>query len=719
MAGKNEGARANEAAGAGNVDHAALLNALPTGVAQLTVGGTLHYANETAQTLLGSRDNLANALGNAWSRKPDVIEGGGARFAVQWLPNGDGTLAILRNATDETDAIAQAEREARCDALTELPNRKAFAEEATVALREASDLGTEVALLMVDLDGFKPVNDALGHGVGDALLRNVAKRLATAVRDTDSAYRLGGDEFALLLPCPDPSFGDARWVSEAAAGRIIDLVSRPFLVEGQMVSVGASVGIAISEDGADAEELLRRADLSLYRAKDEGRGRHAFYRPGMDREMMERREREIALRRAITLERMELHYQPQFDLSEGLVTGFEALVRWRREDGTLVPPNDFIPLAEETGLIVPLGEWVLREACREAATWSSSVLVSVNVSAVQFEADLCSMVQEALMASGLAAERLVIEITESVLADSTNVVTSLHALREMGVRIAMDDFGTGNSSLAYLRSHPFDIVKVDQSFVRGAGDDERKSAIIRSVTQLAETIGMTVTAEGVETVGQLENVRADGCGSVQGFLVGRPIPSTDLSGFFEHAAEAFASSGATPSNTNRRVATEASDGEDGATVTTLAPPAPARDDEPIHRLVYQSVGKTYDSATDERQEIRRILETAQRRNGENGVTGALMFNGTHFAQVLEGRREVLEETFERIQMDPRHQDVVLLSFAEAETRLFPEWKMAHIGPATARIAELSGLTGFDRAALRGDDVASRLHDILARSSMVA
>ena len=704
-----------ESAPVRNVNHARMLDVLPSGVVHVSGSGDVAYSNRAARKLFGSDEQLHDAFSGAPQHRPPVLHVDDRRITVEWMRHGDGALALLRDGTDDANAVARAEAEARLDSLTELPNRKAFAEEANAALTEAAELSTEVAMLMVDLDGFKPVNDALGHGVGDALLRNVAKRLASAVRDTDTAYRLGGDEFAILLPCPDPSFGDARWVSEAAAGRIIDLVSRPFLVEGQMISVGASVGIAISEQGADAEELLRRADLSLYRAKDEGRGCHVFYRPGMDREMVERRDREIALRRAITLEQMELHYQPQFDLEQGVVTGFEALVRWRKQDGTLVPPNEFIPLAEETGLIVPLGEWVLREACAEAVTWNPPVQVSVNVSGVQFGSDLLGTVREALATSGLPADRLVVEITESVLIDATGATAALHDLRAMGVRIAMDDFGTGTSSLSYLRSHPFDIVKVDQSFVRGAGDDGRKSAIIRAVTQLAESVGMTVTAEGVETVGQLDNVRADGCSSVQGFLVGRPIPSGDMAEFFAQAADAFDLSGAVPMNVNSpRPAPGGADIDGGITNV-----APLQDNGPVHRLVYQSVSVGYGSAEEERSEIRRILATAQRRNSECGITGALMFNGRHFAQVLEGRREDVEETFERIQLDPRHQEVVLLSFGEVEGRLFPEWKMAHIGPATARIAELSGLTGFDRAALRGDDVASRLHDILARSSMVA
>ena len=441
--------------------------------------------------------------------------------------------------------------------------------------------------------------------------------------------------------------------------------------------------------------------------------------------MKERRDLEIALRRAVTLEKFELHYQPQFDLARGLITSFEALVRWPTEDGKLMPPNEFIPLAEETGLIVPLGEWVLHEACREAAGWNHPVSVSVNVSGVQFGADLLNTVREALAAAGLPAERLVIEITESVLINAADAAETIVALRELGVRIAMDDFGTGTSSLSYLREHPFDIVKVDQSFVRGEGDGARRSAIVRAVTQLAESVGMTVTAEGVETVEQLDSIRADGCGSIQGYLVGRPVPAQALNGMLASASEAFAGEPRGAEKVSRTAKDAMTPAVNRVGEAAPAPYAandvdePVVDTGPVHRLVYRSVAVLSGDANRDRHEVRRILATAQRHNTRNGVTGALLFNGQHFAQVLEGPQTAVEETFERIQQDPRHGDVVLLSFAPAEHRLFSSWKMAHVGPATARFAELSGLTGIERNALRGDQIADRLHDILVRSAMVA
>ncbi len=441
-------------------------------------------------------------------------------------------LACFRDVTGHLAAATASVALAMTDPLTGLPNRKLFGDRVEAALAggaqgapDATSGGT--AVLLIDLDRFKPVNDTLGHLVGDGLLRLVAARLRTVVRDADIVARLGGDEFAVLLsPIADAD------VLRPLAARIVDVLGRPYLVDGHLVNVSASLGFALSPaDGAVHDQLLRSADLALYDAKSAGRGRFAAFRPELDRRALARRSMEIDLRKALALHEFELHYQPQIDIETETVTGFEALLRWRNPTRGLVSPLDFIPLAEEIGLIVPLGEWVLREACREAVRWPSAISLAVNVSPSQFENGrrLLDAVSAALTSSGLSARRLEIEITETVLLrNETSVLDTLHSLRALGIKVAMDDFGTGYSSLSQLRSFPFDKIKIDRSFV-GDGDAlESQNAIIRAITALGTSLGMATIAEGVETQEQLARIRAEGCRSVQGYLFSRPVPTGDI-----------------------------------------------------------------------------------------------------------------------------------------------------------------------------------------------
>ena len=446
----------------------------------------------------------------------------------------DSWVASLEDVTVRRAAEADALKLAMCDPLTGLPNRALFKEQVNAALAgltrrgmglRASDDPEQplMALMLIDLDRFKPVNDTLGHAVGDALLRLVGNRLRSILRASDVLARLGGDEFALLLsPGPD------RAGLAAMAKRVVDVVGRSYLIDGHLVNVGASVGLALApEDGVEHDGLLRNADLALYAAKNAGRGTHSFFTPEMDARALRRRELEIDLRKALPLREFELYYQPQVDLESKAVVGFEALLRWNHPTRGLVSPADFIPLAEEIGMIVPMGEWVMRAACRQAARWPDDVSVAVNVSPHQFEDTprLVQTVAKALEASGLPGRRLEIEITESVLLrDEGAVLTALHALRSMGVRVAMDDFGTGYSSLSQLHSFPFDKIKIDRSFVKDRGDVAGQNAIIRAITALGVSLGMSTIAEGVETAEQLDRVRSEGCTSVQGYLFSRPVP---------------------------------------------------------------------------------------------------------------------------------------------------------------------------------------------------
>jgi diguanylate cyclase (GGDEF)-like protein len=412
---------------------------------------------------------------------------------------------------------------AQTDTLTGLPNRAFFLTRLDEVNAQMRGNGTTFSILLLDLDRFKNVNDSLGHGAGDLLLRQVAERLRSALRETDVLARLGGDEFAVI----QQGCTDQRACSTELAGRIAKLVTEPFFLPGHRVEIGTSIGIAIAPDhGSDQEQLLKKADLALYRSKGAGRNCFTVYDEAMSAELEARNVLEGDLRDAIARCQFELHYQPFVDIEGGRRCGFEALVRWRHPARGLIAPDQFIPLAEETGLIVPLGEWVLRQACADAANWPSHLRVAVNLSPVQFkEADLFNTICAALKDSGLPPERLEIEITESVLLErGAENHAFMERLKSIGVELALDDFGTGYSSLSYLTAFPFDKIKIDKSFIRNLNHRPHSSAIIASIVTLARGLDMSVTAEGVETDEQIERLTALGVNFAQGYLLGRPLP---------------------------------------------------------------------------------------------------------------------------------------------------------------------------------------------------
>ncbi|CAO4136345.1 putative signaling protein [Methylorubrum extorquens] len=415
---------------------------------------------------------------------------------------------------------------ARLDPLTGLPNRLLLRERLEEALARLKRNGEACALLLIDLDRFKPVNDTLGHPVGDALLLKVADRLRATVRPTDTIARIGGDEFIILQTgIRDPSD------IQALARRLVDLIGRTYMVEGHLLTIGASVGVAVAPgDGTTADILLKNADLALYRSKTDGRGTFRFFEPEMDARMQARRRLELDMRQALARREFLLHYQPQMNLENNRLTGCEALIRWRHPERGTVSPVDFIPLAEEIGLIVPIGEWVIRQACRDAAAWPAPLSVAVNVSPAQFKSErLVETILSALSTSGLPAKRLEVEITEGVLLqESEKTLQTLHRLRALGVRVSMDDFGTGYSSLSYLRSFPFDKIKIDRSFVKDLAAKPDGDAIIRAIAGLGKSLGMTTVAEGVETHDQMQRIRAEGCTDVQGYLISKPITADAL-----------------------------------------------------------------------------------------------------------------------------------------------------------------------------------------------
>ena len=434
----------------------------------------------------------------------------------------DAFMVAVVDVTERRKAEARIAHMAHHDGLTNLANRELFQER----LKEALEGDKAIAVLCVDLDLFKNVNDSLGHPIGDRLLKLVAERLRSQVRGNNLAARLGGDEFAIILS----SDVSPNETSDFAA-KLIKMLSAAYEIDGNEVIIGASIGIALSPgDGDTSEELMRNADLALYRAKEDGGGVHRFFEREMDRQAQKRRDMELDLRRAFANGEFELHYQPLVDIATDRISGFESLLRWRHPDKGMISPAEFIPVAEDIGLIVAIGEWVLREACSEAVKWPADVKVAVNLSPVQFRSrNLVQVVVSALANSGLSPKRLELEITESLfLAETEANLAILHQLRELGVSISMDDFGTGYSSLSYLRSFPFDKIKIDRSFVKDLAQRSDCVAIVRAISGLGRSLNITTTAEGVETMDQLDWLRAEGCNQVQGFLFSAAKPASEI-----------------------------------------------------------------------------------------------------------------------------------------------------------------------------------------------
>jgi diguanylate cyclase (GGDEF)-like protein len=450
-----------------------------------------------------------------------IYEFNGRTILLRHNPMKDGGfVSTHEDITEQRQQEERIQHLARHDTLTELPNRAQFLEDMS-QLEAAFERGETSAVLCIDLDHFKAVNDTHGNAVGDKVLKQAAARLWGTTRETDVLARLEGDEFALLLrPIGGPA--DAAAIAE----RIVKHMATPFTIDGRNVQIGASVGIAIAPaDGDATDTLMKNADLALYRAKSEGRSTFHFFEQGMDAAIQKRRVIEAGLRQALGRNEFRLMYQPLMGLKENRITCLEALLRWEHAERGTIPPTEFVPVAEETGLIVPIGEWVLREACKTAAGWPDKPRVAVNLSPVQFKnRKLYETVISALKDTGLPPTRLELEITESLLlTESDHTLETLHRLRALGVRISMDDFGTGYSSLSYLRSFPFDKIKIDRSFVRDLESKGDNIAIIKAVIGLGHSLGMSTTAEGVETEEQLRVVRDQGCNEVQGYYFSPPL----------------------------------------------------------------------------------------------------------------------------------------------------------------------------------------------------
>jgi diguanylate cyclase (GGDEF)-like protein len=438
-----------------------------------------------------------------------------------------GFVQTFEDVTDRRRSEAKASHLASHDVLTNLPNRRLLKQHIYVALNDSQ---SDCAVLCLDLDRFKSVNDTLGHSGGDALLVEVSRRLCECVREGDTVGRLGGDEFVVLLA----NVLDRSDVASLAQ-RVVAELAKPFDVLGHSVLVGASVGVAMAPlDGDDPDRLIKRADMALFEAKRNGRGQYCFFEAALETKARERHQLELDLRVAVAEEQFELHYQPVFTAKQRKLIGFEALIRWNHPVRGRVSPLDFIPVAEELGLITELGDWIINEACRTAATWPDDVKVAVNVSARQFvNHDLCAVVMQALIKNDLAPSKLEIEITESALMESsTDIASVLQRLREQGLGIAMDDFGTGYSSLAYLRRFHFTKVKIDRSFINGLETETQSIAIVRAILALCKSLNIVVTAEGVETEAQADMLQVASCDYLQGFLLGKPARAEEVRALF-------------------------------------------------------------------------------------------------------------------------------------------------------------------------------------------
>jgi len=505
---------------------------------QITPGMSLRSLLECrakTNTFIGETEKYATMLGaliakgETYSRMADLPDGRTISIVSRPMACG-GWVVTHEDITERRRAEKKIAHMAHHDALTDLPNRLMLRGRLAEALANLAK-GERVAVFYLDLDNFKSVNDTLGHQIGDGLLKLVAQRLLGCVDEGVTVARVGGDEFALILPSLE-DVADANTL----ASRICEAVRSPCDVFGHAVMTDTSIGIAIAPDDAGApDELLRNADTALYRAKANGRGSFVFFEPEMDAAIKARRELESELRLALAEGQFTLHYQPILNLSDNRIPCCEALIRWNHPRRGLVRPGDFIPVAEEIGLIVPIGEWVLRQACADAVHWPGHTKVAVNLSAIQVASpNLLSTVIGALAASGLPAGRLELEITETVMMQNTqSTLATLHRLRALDVKISMDDFGTGYSSLSYLRRFPFDKLKIDRSFIHDLSKAPDAFEIVRAVTAMARSLGMITTAEGVETAQQMEQVRGLGCTEVQGYYIGKPQPLAELAGLLD------------------------------------------------------------------------------------------------------------------------------------------------------------------------------------------
>ena len=495
--------------------------------ASMLIRHSIRAGNHKTRSVRKVIDDLVQGLQHNRFDQVQTSPDGDRTIAIsRRMMSGGGSVVILEDVTESKRAQERITHLARYDDLTGLANRNQFRERINGMLAAMHKGKNHIAIHLIDLDRFKTINDTLGHPIGDKLLKEVASRLKTVIRPGDMITRFGGDEF-VVLQVGTERYQDAKWLAQRLARTLKD----PFEIDGHRIDIGASIGIAMAPmDGVDADQLLKKADMALYAAKNGGGGDHRFFALEMEEAAQERRALELDLREALSSDQFQLYFQPLVDLRTGRVTTCEALMRWKHPNRGMVPPAVFIPIAEETGLIISLGEWALQRACAEAANWPKSVKVAVNLSPVQFrDRGLALHVVSALAKSGLPAQRLELEVTERLLLeDSDGTLATMEPLKNLGVSISLDDFGTGYSSLNYLRKFPFQKIKIDQSFIQGLGEERDAQAIIGAVAGLGASLDKTVVAEGIETEEQMRQVKAHGCHEGQGHFFGEPMAAETI-----------------------------------------------------------------------------------------------------------------------------------------------------------------------------------------------
>ncbi|MBI1891387.1 MAG: EAL domain-containing protein [Burkholderiales bacterium] len=501
----------------------------------------IFYSGDEEYVVSRSQAHAALSEGKGFSDLLKMVRSDGSSFwgeisgrALDAQYPHAGSIWVYADVTERKSAEEKAEFVAYHDALTGLPNRLLFKDRFEQAMSYADHASAKVGLLVLDLDNFKTINDSLGHAVGDGLIKHVAQCLTQCLFDSDTICRQGGDEFLVALPhLPESE------TAAAAISKILETIGNVCEIDGYELSTSVSVGVAIyPDDGADFETLMKKADMAMYRAKDAGRNTYRFFDGQMQVEAQEQLNMRSGLRRAIVRNEFVLHYQPQIDLARGAVIGVEALLRWNHPEMGMIPPNRFIPAAEDSGLIVPIGEWVLRESCRQAMAWNklgiSGLMMAVNLSSIQFKrGDIERSVNSALQESGFDSHLLELELTESILIDDTeSVLAKVKRLKQLGVKLSIDDFGTGYSSLSYLKRFQVDKLKIDQSFVRDVASDAEDAAIVRTIIQVAKSFGLSTIAEGVEDESSLQLLREYGCGEAQGYYFAKPMPAQEFPAFF-------------------------------------------------------------------------------------------------------------------------------------------------------------------------------------------
>ena len=495
--------------------------------ASMLIRHSIRAGNHKTRSVRKVIDDLVQGLQHNRFDQVQTSPDGDRTIAIsRRMMSGGGSVVILEDVTESKRAQERITHLARYDDLTGLANRNQFRERINGMLAAMHKGKNHIAIHLIDLDRFKTINDTLGHPIGDKLLKEVASRLKTVIRPGDMITRFGGDEF-VVLQVGTERYQDAKWLAQRLARTLKD----PFEIDGHRIDIGASIGIAMAPmDGVDADQLLKKADMALYAAKNGGGGDHRFFALEMEEAAQERRALELDLREALSSDQFQLYFQPLVDLRTGRVTTCEALMRWKHPNRGMVPPAVFIPIAEETGLIISLGEWALQRACAEAANWPKSVKVAVNLSPVQFrDRGLALHVVSALAKSGLPAQRLELEVTERLLLeDSDGTLATMEQLKNLGVSISLDDFGTGYSSLNDLRKFPFQKIKIDQSFIQGLGEERDAQAIIGAVAGLGASLDKTVIAEGIETEEQMRQVKAHGCHEGQGHFFGEPMAAETI-----------------------------------------------------------------------------------------------------------------------------------------------------------------------------------------------